>query len=90
VGTSLRGSCSRPPAALELIEHAVACIRLTRDGVDDNRERHIVDTQVRILMKMGRTKDACGVVRELARQNRHLPEFDDILNHPDYWGTLTP
>jgi tetratricopeptide (TPR) repeat protein len=60
--------------ALSTIEKAVAYVR----GAEDY---YILDTKVRILLKLGRDDEAYQIVREVLQQEPNFIDFQDLKDH---------
>jgi Leucine-rich repeat (LRR) protein len=65
------------PRALELIERGAAC-------VDEQSHYYVLDTQVRILLALGRDTDAWRIVKKVLHQDADFAQFQDLKDDARY------
>lgn len=63
--------------ALAMISRAVACI-------ENKSEYYIYDTQVRILLRLGRQEEAWQIVKRTLELDKYFNSFDDIKETKEY------
>ncbi|MVT12101.1 leucine-rich repeat domain-containing protein [Chitinophaga tropicalis] len=63
--------------ALNMINKAVAYI-------ENESEYYIYDTQVRILLRLGRQEDAWQIVKQTLEKDEYFSNFDDIVETKEY------
>ena len=68
----------------EILEEALEYAKRGSEFADDPRYWYVVDTQVRILMKLKRTEEAYQIVYKILRQDPKFSDFQNFKTDPGY------
>lgn len=68
----------------EKMEEALAFINRAAAHIEKESEYYIYDSQVRILLRLGRQEDARQVVKQTLEKDKHFSSFDDIKETKEY------
>lgn len=66
------------------LEEALAAVELAVINVESDDHNFILDTKVRILLKMGRTDEAYRIVIRVLDKHPHFGDFQDFLENEDF------
>jgi Leucine-rich repeat (LRR) protein/predicted DNA-binding WGR domain protein len=68
----------------EKLEEALAIVSRAVAYIEGEAEYYIYDTQVRILLRLGRQEDAWQVVRQTLKKDEYFKDFNDITETKEY------
>jgi tetratricopeptide (TPR) repeat protein len=66
------------------LEELLELVSLGVEYADGPQYFYIFDTKVRLLLKLGRNKEAYKIVRKCLREDSTFSDFDDIRKSPEY------